>query len=177
MLDQAQGLPAGEWLDVNGVRTKYYDRGSGETIVFIYGGNFGTGDFRLERLHVEFEFRSAGEKLSRRMLRQTRAGVHGQSAGRRLHDGGRGASCPRIHPSAERSARASGRAFARRLRRGAVGAGRPRDREVASPSSTVEHSAPGSAPTRSFCRDRRFRAAAASACDGFTRTTASRPRS
>jgi len=44
MLDQAQGLPAGEWIDVSGTRTKYYDRGSGETIVFIYGGNFGTSD-------------------------------------------------------------------------------------------------------------------------------------
>lgn len=29
-------------IDVGGIRTRYYDEGSGEPIVFIYGGNFGS---------------------------------------------------------------------------------------------------------------------------------------
>jgi pimeloyl-ACP methyl ester carboxylesterase len=41
-------MPEGRWLDVEGIRTRYYDEGksggSGAPIVFVYGGNFGTGD-------------------------------------------------------------------------------------------------------------------------------------
>lgn len=37
-------LPAARWIDVDGIRTRYYEAGSGEPIVFIYGGNFGTSD-------------------------------------------------------------------------------------------------------------------------------------
>ena len=37
-------LPEARWIDVDGIRTRYYDAGSGEPIVFIYGGNFGTSD-------------------------------------------------------------------------------------------------------------------------------------
>ena len=37
-------LPEGKWIDVEGIRTRYYEAGSGEPMVFIYGGNFGTGD-------------------------------------------------------------------------------------------------------------------------------------
>jgi pimeloyl-ACP methyl ester carboxylesterase len=37
-------LPEGRWLDVDGIRTRYFEAGKGEPIVFIYGGNFGTGD-------------------------------------------------------------------------------------------------------------------------------------
>ena len=37
-------LPEGRWIDVDGIRTRYFEAGSGEPVVFIYGGNFGTGD-------------------------------------------------------------------------------------------------------------------------------------
>jgi pimeloyl-ACP methyl ester carboxylesterase len=37
-------LPEGKWIDVGGIRTRYHEAGRGETIVFIYGGNFGTAD-------------------------------------------------------------------------------------------------------------------------------------
>jgi pimeloyl-ACP methyl ester carboxylesterase len=41
-------MPEGRWIDVDGIRTRYYDEGRSEgpgaPIVFIYGGNFGTGD-------------------------------------------------------------------------------------------------------------------------------------
>jgi pimeloyl-ACP methyl ester carboxylesterase len=37
-------LPEGRWLDVDGIRTRYHEAGKGEPVVFIYGGNFGTGD-------------------------------------------------------------------------------------------------------------------------------------
>jgi len=37
-------LPEGRSVDVEGIDTRYYEAGSGEPIVFIYGGNFGTAD-------------------------------------------------------------------------------------------------------------------------------------
>ena len=37
-------MPKGQWLDVEGTRTRYFEAGQGEPIVFIYGGNFGTSE-------------------------------------------------------------------------------------------------------------------------------------
>lgn len=37
-------MPDGRWIDVDGVRTRYFDVGSGTPIVYIYGGNFGTSE-------------------------------------------------------------------------------------------------------------------------------------
>jgi 2-hydroxy-6-oxonona-2,4-dienedioate hydrolase len=41
-------MPEGRWLDVDAIRTRYYDEGkrggSDAPIVFVYGGNFGTAD-------------------------------------------------------------------------------------------------------------------------------------
>jgi 2-hydroxy-6-oxonona-2,4-dienedioate hydrolase len=37
-------MPESRWIDVRGVRTRYYEAGSGDPVVFVYGGNFGTGD-------------------------------------------------------------------------------------------------------------------------------------
>jgi pimeloyl-ACP methyl ester carboxylesterase len=37
-------LPEGRWIDVDGVRTRYFEAGRGDTVVFVYGGNFGTSD-------------------------------------------------------------------------------------------------------------------------------------
>lgn len=37
-------MPEGKWIDVDGIRTRYFEVGSGEPVVFIYGGNFGTCD-------------------------------------------------------------------------------------------------------------------------------------
>jgi 2-hydroxy-6-oxonona-2,4-dienedioate hydrolase len=37
-------LPAPRHIDVKGIDTRYYEAGSGEPIVFIYGGNFGSSD-------------------------------------------------------------------------------------------------------------------------------------
>ncbi len=31
-------------IDVKGIATRYFDQGTGETILFVYGGNFGVGD-------------------------------------------------------------------------------------------------------------------------------------
>lgn len=33
-----------KWLDVHGVRTRYFDQGSGEPIAFFHGGNMGSSD-------------------------------------------------------------------------------------------------------------------------------------
>ena len=41
---RASALPEGRWIDVEGIRTRYFEAGKGEPIVFIYGGNFGTAD-------------------------------------------------------------------------------------------------------------------------------------
>ncbi len=32
------------WIDVEGVRTRYFDRGSGPVVLLVYGGNFGSAD-------------------------------------------------------------------------------------------------------------------------------------
>ena len=37
-------LPQGRWIEADGLRTRYYEAGLGEPIVFLYGGNFGTAD-------------------------------------------------------------------------------------------------------------------------------------
>lgn len=37
-------LPAGRWIDVEGVPTRYHEAGSGQPLVLIYGGNFGSAD-------------------------------------------------------------------------------------------------------------------------------------
>ena len=37
-------MPEGKWIDVDGIRTRYFEAGSGDPIVFVYGGNFGTSD-------------------------------------------------------------------------------------------------------------------------------------
>jgi 2-hydroxy-6-oxonona-2,4-dienedioate hydrolase len=37
-------LPEARTVDVDGISTRYYEAGSGEPIIFIYGGNFGTSD-------------------------------------------------------------------------------------------------------------------------------------
>ena len=44
MADHHDKLPNGKWLDVGGIRTRWYEAGAGEPVVFIYGGNFGTAD-------------------------------------------------------------------------------------------------------------------------------------
>ena len=38
------GLPEGRWIEVDGLRTRYYEAGSGDPVVLVYGGNFGTSD-------------------------------------------------------------------------------------------------------------------------------------
>jgi pimeloyl-ACP methyl ester carboxylesterase len=37
-------LPAPRWVDVDGIRTRYFELGAGRPVVFIYGGNFGSPD-------------------------------------------------------------------------------------------------------------------------------------
>jgi pimeloyl-ACP methyl ester carboxylesterase len=38
------GMGEEKWLDVDGIRTRYFDQGSGERIVFIHGAQFGASD-------------------------------------------------------------------------------------------------------------------------------------
>jgi pimeloyl-ACP methyl ester carboxylesterase len=40
----APHLPPAQWIDVAGVRTCYHEAGAGETVLFVYGGNFGGRD-------------------------------------------------------------------------------------------------------------------------------------
>src|SRR5438270_6741061 len=63
MSDRRGPLAEGKWLDVNGVRTRYHDQGSGETIVFIYGGNFGTGDSASSAYTWSENFRALSQRF------------------------------------------------------------------------------------------------------------------
>jgi pimeloyl-ACP methyl ester carboxylesterase len=40
----ARWMPPAREIDVAGVATRYYEAGSGQPVLFIYGGNFGTAD-------------------------------------------------------------------------------------------------------------------------------------
>jgi 2-hydroxy-6-oxonona-2,4-dienedioate hydrolase len=40
----SMGVPP-KWIDVDGLRTRYFEAGAGEPILFITGGNFGTSGF------------------------------------------------------------------------------------------------------------------------------------
>lgn len=56
-------MPTGQTIDVDGVETRYYDCGNGpETIVLIYGGNFGSADSASSA----FVWNMAIERLSKR---------------------------------------------------------------------------------------------------------------
>ncbi|HEY8611667.1 MAG TPA: alpha/beta fold hydrolase [Roseomonas sp.] len=37
-------MPEARWVDVDGIRTRYFDRGSGPTVLLVFGGNFGSPD-------------------------------------------------------------------------------------------------------------------------------------
>jgi 2-hydroxy-6-oxonona-2,4-dienedioate hydrolase len=39
-----QDMGEEKWLDVNGIRTRYFDQGAGERVVMIHGAQFGAGD-------------------------------------------------------------------------------------------------------------------------------------
>jgi len=43
---RAAGMDMGpeRWIDIDGVRTRYFDRGSGLTVVFFHGGQYGSED-------------------------------------------------------------------------------------------------------------------------------------
>lgn len=41
---EGRKLPAPKQIDVQGLKTRYYEAGQGEPIVFMYGGNFGSSD-------------------------------------------------------------------------------------------------------------------------------------
>jgi len=40
----APRMPPAKWIDIGGVATCYFDAGSGDPVVFVYGGNFGGMD-------------------------------------------------------------------------------------------------------------------------------------
>jgi len=37
-------MGAEKWIDVDGIRTRYFDQGEGSTVVFFHGGQFGSND-------------------------------------------------------------------------------------------------------------------------------------
>ncbi len=41
---RAADMGAEKWLDVDGIRTRYFDQGEGQPVVFIHGGNIGSID-------------------------------------------------------------------------------------------------------------------------------------
>lgn len=58
----AKSLPAGHWIDVAGVRTRYFEAGRGNPVVFVYGGNFGTSDSASSAYTWSENWRSLSEK-------------------------------------------------------------------------------------------------------------------
>lgn len=44
MSDGYSTMPPGRFIEVDGIRTWYAEQGSGQPVVFVYGGNFGTSE-------------------------------------------------------------------------------------------------------------------------------------
>ena len=44
------GLSNEKWVDVDGVRTRYFEKGAGETVILLHGSYFGA-DFSAARHH------------------------------------------------------------------------------------------------------------------------------
>lgn len=63
MASSRNALPEGKWIEVNGIRTRYYDQGSGEVLVLIYGGNFGTSDSASSSYTWSENFRALAERF------------------------------------------------------------------------------------------------------------------
>ena len=69
-------LPPAKTIDIEGIKTSYHVAGTGQPIVFIYGGNFGTAEFRAQCTCLESEFRSAGGTVSGHSVRQDRPRIY-----------------------------------------------------------------------------------------------------
>ena len=48
-----------KWADVNGIRTRYFDKGTGAAVVFFHGGNFGAPGELVNSSDLGNEFHSA----------------------------------------------------------------------------------------------------------------------
>jgi 2-hydroxy-6-oxonona-2,4-dienedioate hydrolase len=51
-----------KWIDVQGVRTRYFDQGSGERIAFFHGGNMGSNDDAVSAACWDLNFAVLAEK-------------------------------------------------------------------------------------------------------------------
>ena len=86
-----------KWLDVGGIRTRYFDQGEGERIVMIHGAQFGARDgaSSAKTWALNFPVLKAWHNVDR--LRQARPGLHRQSEiRRRLHHARHRAACHRL---------------------------------------------------------------------------------
>ena len=90
-----------KFVDVEGIKTRYFDKGSGEILLLVHGSHMGTPDACESALDWEFNFDGTGRALSRYRHGQARAGLHRQPQNRcRLHHGGDGQTCSRFAPGA-----------------------------------------------------------------------------
>jgi pimeloyl-ACP methyl ester carboxylesterase len=55
-------LPEPHWIEVDGVRTRYYEAGKGDPLVLIYGGNFGTSDSASSAYTWSLNWRALAER-------------------------------------------------------------------------------------------------------------------
>ena len=104
-----------KWIVVDGIRTRYFEAGSGPPLVLVYRRKFRVRRGGVERHRLGPELRRPGRTLPRRRVRQARTGTHRQPAGRRLHDERRGPARQRLHPDAGTLRCPSRGPFARRL--------------------------------------------------------------
>jgi pimeloyl-ACP methyl ester carboxylesterase len=55
-------LPESHWIEVDGVRTRYYEAGKGDPLVLVYGGNFGTSDSASSAYTWSLNWRALAER-------------------------------------------------------------------------------------------------------------------
>ena len=120
--------PKGQFLEIDGVRLHYVERGKGEPLVLLHGNGSMIQDFEFERAP-----RQGRQEVSRHRLRP--AGIWPQPAPARhaLDPGSAGRPDPRSPPGARRDAGHRPRTLLGRLGRRGPGAEARRQREGAGP--------------------------------------------
>ena len=91
------GMGEEKWIDIDGYRTRYFDAGKGERIVFVHGVQMGSTDGSSSARTWELNFPVLAAHHDTNIVRPHRPGLHRQPQDRRrLHDARQRAACDRL---------------------------------------------------------------------------------
>ena len=73
-----------QFIDVNGIRTRYFEKGRGEVVVLFHGSHFGTTDACGSAINWEFNFDSMAEWFHVIAVERLGQGIRRYHSGRPL---------------------------------------------------------------------------------------------